>query len=89
MDLWRRTRDGEVGECTLLRFFISSQSNRHTKYQQSTDCVSVEVHFRYLEGTLIPFEDIITDGKVQGVVPQKNDTGCFDDVSQYERLFGL
>ena len=89
MDLWRRIKDGEVGECTLLSFVISSQSNRHTKYQQSTDCVSVEVHFRYLEGTLIPFDDISTDGKLKGVVPQKIDTGCFDDLSQDERLFGF
>ena len=45
MDLWRRIRDGVVGECTLLSFVIISQSNRHTKYQQSTDCASVEVDF--------------------------------------------
>ena len=90
MQLWRKIRDGEVGESTLHKMSFCCSPNRHTLYQKADECETVIIHFRYLEGILIPFDESQNGGKCIGILPLGNEkVTAFYDVEEDERLFGF
>jgi len=90
MQLWRKIRDGEVGESTLHKMSFCCSPNRHTLYQKADECETVIIHFRYLEGTLILFEESQNGGKCIGIVPLGNEQmTAFYDGDEDERFFGF
>ena len=80
----------EVGECAFHKMVFNSQSNRHALFKKEDNAVTVGIHFRYLEGTLISFEEASKEGKFVGIVTlDVMEKGDLCDVNDDERFQGF